>query len=94
MGRSGHRVNISFMSGSFALCNLFITQIRYRDAWIVFSEKVCRSKFVKRKWKIKNNDKDEVQFQTLQKASAQRAYEQRTNFPPTIEKGIHLAAGR
>ena len=30
-----------------------------------FLENVHPPKFVKRNWKIKNNDKDEVQFQTL-----------------------------
>ena len=41
---------------------------------------------------MENNNKEELQFQTLQKAPAQRAYEERNNFPPTIEKGIQLAA--
>jgi len=49
---------------------------------------------VKRKWKIKNNDKEEVRFQTLQKAPARRAIEERKNFPPRIEKGVHVAAVR
>ena len=65
MGRSGHSLHMSFINGSLLSCNLFITQIRYRDAWIVFSEKVCCPKFVKRKWKFKSNDKDKGQFQTL-----------------------------
>ena len=65
MGRSGHSLHMSFTNGSLTSCDLFITQIRYRDAWIVFLEKVRPPKFVKRNWKIKNNDKDEVQFQTL-----------------------------
>ena len=86
--------NISFASGSFASCNLFIIRIRCRDAWITFSEKGCRPKFVKRKWKIENNDKEEVQFQKLQKAPARRAYEERKNFPPIIGQGIQLAAVR
>ena len=86
MGRSGHSLNISFASGSSASCNLFIIRIRCRDAWITFSEKGRRPKFVKRKWKIENNDSEEVQFQTLQKAPARRAYEERNNFPPTIKK--------
>ena len=94
MGRSGHSLNISFASGSFASSNLFIIRIRCRDAWITFSEKGCRPKFVKRKWKIENNDKEEVQFQTLQKAPARRAYEERKNFPPIIGQGIQLAAVR
>ena len=84
--------NIFFASGSFASCNLFI--IRIRDAWITFSEKGRRPKFVKRKWKIENNKKEEVQFQTLQKAPAWRVYEEKKNFPPIIEKGIQLAAVR
>ena len=33
---------------------------------------------MKRKWKIENNDKEEVQFQTLQKAPEWRAYEEGT----------------
>ena len=69
-------------------------RIRCRDAWITFSEKGHRQKFVKRKWNIENNDKEEVQFQTLQKAPARRTYEERKNFSPTIEKGIQLAAVR
>ena len=56
---------------------LFIYQIRYRDAWIVFSEKGHRPKFVKKKWKIKNNDKEELQFQTLRKAPTWRVSEER-----------------
>ena len=87
-------IHLSFISSSLASCSLFITQIRYRDTWIVFPEKNCCPKFVKRKWKIKNNDKEEVQFQTLQKAPAWRAYDEGRNFPPRIEKGIHLAAVR
>ena len=94
MGRSGHRLNIPFASGSFASCNPFIILIRCRDACITFSEKGRRPKFVKRKWKIENNDKVEVQFQTLQKTPARRGYEETKNFPPTIEKGIQLAAVR
>ena len=74
MGRSGHSLNIS--SGSFASYNLFIVQIRYRDPWIVISGKGRRLKFVKKKQKIENNDKEEVQFQALQKAPAQRAHEE------------------
>ena len=35
---------------------------------------------MKRKWKIENSDKEEVQFQTPQKAPARRAYEERKNF--------------
>ena len=74
-------------------CNLFITQIRYRDAWIGFFKKRSPLKiFVKRNWKIEKNNKEEVQFQTLQKALEQRVYEERKNFPPKIKKGIHLAA--
>ena len=37
MGRSGHSLNISFASGSFASCNLYIIQIRYRDSWMDYS---------------------------------------------------------
>ena len=76
MGRSGHSLNISFASGSFASHNLFIVQIRYRDPWIVISGKGRRLKFVKKKQRIENNDKEEVQFQALQKAPAQRAHEE------------------
>jgi len=47
---------------------------------------------VKRNWKIEKNNKEEVQFQTLQKALAQRVYGERKNFPPKIKKGIHLVA--
>ena len=71
-----------YASGSFTPCNLFIIQIKYRDAWIVFSEKGRRPKFVKRKWKIENND---FQFQTLKKAPAWRMYEERKNFLPSQE---------
>ena len=39
-----HSLDISFTSGSFASCNLFIILIRYRDVWIVFSKKVCHPK--------------------------------------------------
>ena len=74
-------------------CNLFITQIRYRDAWIVFFRKRSPLKiFVKRNWKIKKNNKEEVQFNTLQKALGKRVYEERKNFPLNIKKGIHLVA--
>ena len=52
--------------------------------------KICEEEI----WKIENNDKEEVQFQILQKVPAWRAYEERKNFPLTIEKGIQLAAVR
>ena len=85
-----HSLDISFTSGSFASCNLFIIQISYRDAWIVFSKK-----FATQNRKIENNDKEEVRFQTLQKAPTRRAIiEERKNFPPRIEKGVHVAAVR
>ena len=37
---------------------------------------------------------DTAVFQTLQKAPTRRAYEERKNFPPRIEKGIFLTAVR
>ena len=43
---------------------------------------------MKRKWKIENN-KEEVQFQTLQKAPTQRAYEERKNLPWTNNRKRH-----
>ena len=74
------------------------TYLLYRsDAVILgsfFLEKGRRLTFVKRKWKIENNDREEVQFQTLQKAPGRRAYEERKDFPTRIEKGIQLAAVR
>ena len=77
-----------------AIYSAFIIWIRCKDGWIPFSEKGHHPKFVKRKWKIENSDKEEVQFQTQQKAPVWRAYEERKNFPPTIEKCIQLAAVR
>ena len=58
MERSEHslKLNISFASGMFALCNLSVIKIRDRDAWIGFSEKGRHPKYVKRKWKIENNN--------------------------------------
>ena len=47
--------------------------------------KVWRPKFVTRKCKIENNDK-EIQFQTLQKAPARRAYEEERTFHQELEK--------
>ena len=48
---------------------------------------------MKRKWKIEKNNKEEVQFQTLQKALTQRVFEEkRLKFPPKTKKDIHLAA--
>ena len=63
--QSDKGLNMSFEGGSFASCNLFIIQIRYRYAWIVFSEKGRCPKFVKRKWKIENNDKEESRRSTV-----------------------------
>ena len=89
MGRSGHSLNISFASGSFALCNLFITRIRCRDAWTTFSEKGRRPKFVIKKWKIENNDKEEVQFQTLQKAPTRRGMKKERTFHQQSKKAFN-----
>ena len=41
---------------------------------------------MKRKCKIENNDKEEIQFQTLQKAAARRAYEKERTFHQESEK--------
>ena len=41
---------------------------------------------MKRKCKIENNDKEEIQFQTLQKAPARRAYEEERTFHQESEK--------
>ena len=89
LGRSGHSLNIKYLLQKARLhraAYLFIYQIRYRDAWIVFSEKGHRPKFVKRKWKIENNDKEELQFQTLRKTPTWRVYEERKSFPPRVKK--------
>lgn len=44
------------------------------------------------KWKIKKNNKGQVQFQTLQKAmeAVRKAKTRRMTFPPNMGKGIHL----
>ena len=41
---------------------------------------------MKRKCKIENNDKEEIQFQTLQKAPAPTAYEEERTFHQESEK--------
>jgi len=40
--------------------------------------------------KIENNDKEEIQFQTLQKAPARRAYEEERTFHQESEKVFTL----
>ena len=91
MGRSVHSLNISFASGSSMQPIYYTDQIqRCLDSF--FQEKVTLKIFVKRNWKIKKNNKEEVQFNTLQKALGKRVYEERKNFPLNIKKGIHLVA--
>ena len=86
MRRSGHNLSIIIVpqpSCSFLrlfcfllevarLCNILIIQIRCRDPRIVFAEKGCHAKVVKRKWKIEQNNKEQVQFRTLQNAPWKR----------------------
>ena len=48
--------------------NLFIIQIRCTNPWIVLAEKGHQTKDVKRKWYIQKNNKEQVQFTTIQKA--------------------------
>ena len=90
-GEICYSLNISFASGSSMQPINYTDEIqRCLDSF--FRKRSPLKLFVKRNWKIEKNNKEEVQFKTLQKALVQRVYEERKNFPPKIKKGIHLVA--
>lgn len=67
----------------------FIILIRCKDSWIVFSEKGRGLKFVKRKWNIEYNNKEEVQFQTLCNAPGAGVKKKERAFHKKLKKAFN-----